>query len=156
MAASREIMRVVRPDIQSIIKVRYFIWILAISTISILFTKDVTRAHAHPIFYISFAIVLLLFIAVMNEGFFNTTPIIIYEAGISQKRVQSLLWKDIEAYQWVKLENDFLMLKFTPSNTMPVSLQMINIKWAFTKIHISFKEELEKIFDQKGLRAESW
>ena len=156
LAASREILRVVRPDIQSIKKVRYFIWIIAISTIIILFTKDMTRAYAHPIFYVSFAIILLLFIAVMNEGFFNIEPIIIYEDGISQKRVQSLLWTDIEAYYWVEFERDFLMLKFTPSNTMPVSLQMLNMKWAFSKMHISFKEELEKIFVQKGMRVESW
>lgn len=86
----------------------------------------------------------------------NTFPIVLTEKGIAQRFALSLYWHEIEGFTWLPWSKNFLRLDLQPSGEAPVFTQISQIKGSYRNVPCSWRADMERIFQMKGLREIVW
>lgn len=149
--SGRELLRITRPDISTLKYVKGIVWSISAVVLiaAVIFNWNQMTSYVG---FFSFLIILLpCFIFIILHLGINTNPIIFTEEGITQSW-KSVLWKDIEGYQWIPISQNFSILRVFPSNSMPISMQLNNIRGGFGTIHSDSKKSIEDLLLSKGIK----
>ena len=71
-----------------------------------------------------------------------------------QKWNKAVLWQDIEGYLWMPMGTNYSLLRIFPSNSMPIWMQIDNVKGGFGTIHSDSKKAIEVLLQSKGMKYE--
>jgi len=152
--SGREILRVTRPDINTIDSLKRIIGISAVAILVVSLIFNWPQFSSHLLFFFVFMFTTTSFGFMILKIGLNTNPIIFTEEGIIQEWKKALLWEDIEGYIWIPVGKNFSLLRIFPSNSMPIFWQIDNIKGGFGAIHSDSKKSIEDLLLSKGIKYE--
>ena len=156
--SGRELLRITRPDIKTLKYVKGVVWsisaVVLIATVIFNWNQMISSVELFSMLKLFLPLFCLIFI-ILHIGM-NTNPIIFTEEGIIQSWKsflwKSFLWTDIEEYQWIPISQKFSMLIVCPSNSMPIFMQLNNIRGGFGPIHSDSKKSIEDLLLSKGIK----
>ena len=152
--SGRELLRITRPDTNQIIQLQRIIWILGVIILASTMFFSRAQVSSHPIFFLVFILTTLALFSLISKVALNINPIIFTEEGIIQKWNKAVLWQDIEGYLWIPMGRNYSLLRTFPSNSMPIWMQIDNIKGGFGTIHSDSKEAIEDLLHSRGMKYE--